>query len=56
MDSGSGDIEGISGKTTDEMLMQETYSGWDFDNIWAMSEYPHFQIIDYDTPSEQELE
>ncbi len=33
-------------KTTEEMMRRETFEGWDFDGIWAISEgesYPYFQ-------------
>ncbi len=41
---GGGNIEGVTGKTTDEMKEQETFTGWDFDTTWrieAGQTYPY---------------
>ena len=29
---------GGEGKTTEEMMKQTTYSGWDFDTVWKIDE------------------
>lgn len=41
--SGVQESAGGVGKTTVEMMTQDTYTGWDFDNVWEMSGYPDFQ-------------
>ena len=44
--SGQGGSDGGTGKTTAEMSHQATYVGWDFTNIWTITEgetYPCFQ-------------
>ncbi len=48
-DTGSGNISGITGKNTNDMMTQDTFTGWDFVNIWAIKEnytYPFF-VWDY---------
>lgn len=35
---GYGDDEGAEGKTTAEMMEQSTFTEWDFDTVWKMSE------------------
>ncbi|MCK5706670.1 MAG: discoidin domain-containing protein, partial [Candidatus Aureabacteria bacterium] len=52
LDVSTGDIEGIAGKTTEEMQIQETYSEWDFDNTWKMSDLPHLQNEQIEEPEE----
>ncbi len=47
--SGCSDNVQASGKTTAAMKMEAAYSGWDFDNVWAMDEnvndgYPYLQV------------
>jgi len=42
--TGQGDEEGIEGKTTREMRDQDTFTDWDFENIWVMAGYPHLRI------------
>jgi len=43
---GSGDIPGISGKTTAEMFQQNTFVGWDFNTIWSMAgAYPRLDTL-----------
>ena len=47
--SAGGGVEGASeGKTTEEMLQQATFVGWDFSNTWSICEnitYPFLQAI-----------
>jgi hypothetical protein len=35
----SGDLTGVSKNTTAQMITQSTYIGWDFDNVWGISEF-----------------
>ncbi len=43
--TGNGDEDGITGATTEEMQDQATFEDvrWDFEDIWMMRGYPHFQ-------------
>ena len=48
-DSGDRDKQ-AKGMTKEEMKQKDTFEGWDFDNIWAISKdrnygYPHLRII-----------
>jgi len=43
-DTVDGNLEGIEGKTSLEMWNQNMFIDWDFENIWMMLAYPHFQI------------
>jgi len=55
--SGSSSSEGITGSTTIEMQQQSTYEGWDFDEIWAISEgqfYPWLQELGMPVSNEPE--
>ena len=41
---------GASGKITSEMVLQSTFSGWNFNTIWTIDEgksYPYFRITSY---------
>ncbi len=40
---GYGTSTGVTGKTTAEMKTESTFTGWDFDNIWYMADYPILQ-------------
>ena len=31
-------LDGVKGKTTDEMKLEESYEGWDFETIWKIDE------------------
>lgn len=44
-DDGNGSISNSSGKTTQEMQTQVTYTNWDFDDVWTIhaNAYPHLQ-------------
>ncbi len=44
-DDGNGSIIDSSGKTTQDMQTQATYTNWDFDNVWTIhaNAYPHLQ-------------
>jgi len=41
--TGAGNIDGITGKTTLQMMQQRTFIGWDFDNTWFMLHCPQLQ-------------
>lgn len=38
-----GNGKGISGLTTADMLEQDSFTGWDFENVWQMCGYPVLQ-------------
>lgn len=43
---GSGTSDGITEKTTDEMIQQTTYTNWDFETVWRICDemnYPRLQ-------------
>lgn len=42
-DSKDGDLAGVTGETTENMMMQGTYAGWDFADTWVMIDYPHLK-------------
>jgi outer membrane protein assembly factor BamB len=45
--TGLADSAGGAGRTTDEMMKQSTYVGWDFTTVWRMTEsvtYPSFGV------------
>ena len=44
--SGQSVSDGGEGQTTAEMMMQGTFTGWDFVNVWSITEnssYPYLQ-------------
>jgi len=46
--TGSGATDGVTGATTIEMRQQSTFEGWDFDEVWAITEgetYPWLQQL-----------
>jgi len=52
------DVEGISGRSAQQMQRQSTYSGWDFANIWyihpAINDgYPHLRTFINEYPPEE---
>ena len=54
------DADVAEGKTTSEMTDQNTYSEWDFDEVWAIHEsvnegYPYLQGEDVDVSADDEL-
>jgi len=47
-DGASSSSRGGVGKTTEEMIQQSTFAGWDFDEIWVIDEgesYPYFKYL-----------
>lgn len=36
---------GVTAKTTTEMQTQSTFTGWDFDTVWYMDEYPKLRVF-----------
>ncbi len=38
------DPSGVTGKTTNEMHRQSTFTNWDFANDWIMAGYPHLRM------------
>lgn len=38
---------GGTGKTTDKMMNQATFSGWNFVNLWQMGDYPVLRVFDH---------
>lgn len=42
--------KGGTGKTTSEMKTQSTYTNWDFNNTWGMSDYPYLQVFGVPLP------
>ncbi|MBB6445631.1 GLUG motif-containing protein [Bacillus benzoevorans] len=60
---------GVTAKTTSEMKTQSTFTGWDFDNVWYMEDYPALRafaniptakietvnVDSYSTPIQSEL-
>ncbi len=36
---------GVTAKTTSEMKTQYTYTGWDFDTVWYMDDYPSLRVF-----------
>jgi len=55
--SGRETSAGGTGKTTAEMKTQNTFTGWDFQDVWNIkvvsdgaTSYPYLRAIEYDTP------
>jgi hypothetical protein len=46
--TGKNDTIGAAGVSTADMKTQSTFSGWDFDTVWAINadEYPHLRWMD----------
>lgn len=42
--------DGGLGKTTDEMKKKDTYSGWDFDDVWSIKEGESYPYLKHTAP------
>ncbi len=53
--AGNGDVENITGATTEEMMQEETFEDWDFDEVWRIREGREYPCLRWE-PQVQTIE